>query len=145
MDADIEKVSELLGGRKVLGKKLCSTFELIPLLRKGLPYGAFEAVTSALDMSTDAACESLRLTRRKPGHRKGQVRLSAQESERVVRLAHIAAHASLVVASLDNAKLWLTASNRALEGVAPITMLDTDVGARAVEDVLLRIEYGVYS
>ena len=40
---------------------------------------------------------------------------------------------------------WLTASNRALGGEIPITLLDTSAGAHEVETVLDRIEFGVYS
>ena len=145
MTAAIDIVTELLGGRKVLGRKVNSQLELIPLLREGLPYEAFEAVTGKLDISIEAASTSLRLARRTLARRKEQKRLDGQESERIVRLADIAARAVTILGTLEKAKLWLTNKNRALGSVAPITLLDTDVGSRAVEDVLLRIEHGVYS
>jgi putative toxin-antitoxin system antitoxin component (TIGR02293 family) len=141
----IEKVSELLGGRKVLGKKLHSQLELIPLLRKGLPYEALESVTDKLDISVEVASVALHLARRTLARRKESNRLDAQESERIVRLADMAARATTILGTVEKAKQWLTADNRALGGVAPISLLDTDVGTRAVEDVLLRIEHGVYS
>jgi putative toxin-antitoxin system antitoxin component (TIGR02293 family) len=143
--ATIEQVSELLGGRKVLGKKLHSPLELVPLLRAGLPYEALEAVTGKLDISVDAASTALQLPRRTLARRKEQNRLGGQESERIVRLADIAAHATNALGGLDKARQWLITPNRALGGAAPINLLDTDVGTRAVEDVLLRIEHGVYS
>jgi putative toxin-antitoxin system antitoxin component (TIGR02293 family) len=143
--AAIEKVSELLGGRKVLGKKLHSRLDFIPLLRAGLPYEALEAVTGKLDISIEVVSASLQLARRTLARRKEQNRLDGQESERIVRLADVAARAVGLLGSLAQAKQWLTTNNRALGGVAPISLLDTDVGTRAVEDVLLRIEHGVYS
>jgi putative toxin-antitoxin system antitoxin component (TIGR02293 family) len=143
--AAIEKVSELLGGRKVLGKKLHSQLDFIPLLRAGLPYEALEAVTGKLDISIEVVSASLQLARRTLARRKEHNRLDGQESERIVRLADIAARAVGVLGSLERAKRWLTTNNRALGGVVPISLLDTDVGTRAVEDVLLRIEHGVYS
>ncbi|HEX7478057.1 MAG TPA: antitoxin Xre/MbcA/ParS toxin-binding domain-containing protein [Polyangiales bacterium] len=141
----IEKVSELLGGRKVLGKKLHSQLELIPLLRKGLPYEALESVTDKLDISVEVASVALQLARRTLARRKESNRLDAQESERIVRLADMAARATSILGTVEKAKKWLTADNQALGGAAPISLLDTDVGTRAVEDVLLRIEHGVYS
>jgi putative toxin-antitoxin system antitoxin component (TIGR02293 family) len=143
--ATIEQVFELLGGRKVLGKRLRSQLELVPLLRAGLPYEALEAITSKLDISVDVASTALQLARRTLARRKEQNRLDGQESERIVRLADIAAHATNALGGIDKAKQWLITSNRALGGAAPINLLDTDVGTRAVEDVLLRIEHGVYS
>ena len=141
----IERVSELLGGRKVLGKKLQSRLDLIPLLRKGLPYEALQSVTTQLNISIEEASAALQLARRTLARRKDSNRLDAQESERIVRLADIAARAVSVLGSLDNATQWLTTGNRALGGETPISLLDTDVGTRAVDDVLLRIEHGVYS
>jgi uncharacterized protein (DUF2384 family) len=40
---------------------------------------------------------------------------------------------------------WLAAPNRALEGTAPLSLLDTDIGTQEVEAVLTRIEQGVFS
>jgi putative toxin-antitoxin system antitoxin component (TIGR02293 family) len=45
----------------------------------------------------------------------------------------------------EKAGEWLRTPNRALGGERPLDLLDTDVGAREVEDVLGRIAYGVYS
>jgi putative toxin-antitoxin system antitoxin component (TIGR02293 family) len=87
----------------------------------------------------------LQLARRTLARRKKSNRLDGQESERIVRLADIAAHAVSVLGSLDKTTQWLTTGNRALGGETPISLLDTDVGTRAVDEVLLRIEHGVYS
>ena len=40
---------------------------------------------------------------------------------------------------------WLTTPNRFSGGEMPLDQLDTDTGARMVEDILGRIAYGVYS
>jgi putative toxin-antitoxin system antitoxin component (TIGR02293 family) len=45
----------------------------------------------------------------------------------------------------EKAIAWLGTANRALGGDRPLDVLDTDVGARMVEDILGRIAYGVYS
>jgi len=141
----VEEVTALLGGAKVLGRKLRTQLDFIPLLRLGLPYGALVSLTDKLELSIDVTSTSLHLARRTLARRKGQDRLDAQESERIVRLADVAAHAAEVLGGLDKARQWLMADNRALGGVAPITLLDTDVGTRAVEDVLIRVHHGVYS
>ena len=143
--ASVARMSELLGGRKVLGRILRAHIDLIPLLREGLPYEALEALTGKLEISVDTAATALQLARRTLARRKEQNRLDLQESERVVRLAQVAARAVAVLGTLDRARQWLLSENRALGGATPISLLDTDVGTRAVEDVLLRVEHGVYS
>jgi putative toxin-antitoxin system antitoxin component (TIGR02293 family) len=114
-------------------------------LREGLPYEALEAVTNMLGISIEAAATWLRLPRRTLARHKEQNRLDRQESERVVRLADIAARTIALLGSVQHAREWLISDNRALGGAAPITLLDTDVGTRVVEDVLCRIDHGVYS
>jgi putative toxin-antitoxin system antitoxin component (TIGR02293 family) len=141
----MEKVSELLGGRKVLGRKLGSQLELVPLVRKGLPYGAFESLTEKLALSVEVVSESLHLPRRTLARRKESNRLDAHESERLVRLAEVASQANEILGTLEKARQWLVSSNRALGGASPLSLLDTDVGTKAALDVLLRIEHGVYS
>ena len=42
----------------------------------------------------------------------------------------------------SRANRWLKRSNRALGGVAPIAAVDTELGARQVENLLGRIAYG---
>jgi putative toxin-antitoxin system antitoxin component (TIGR02293 family) len=41
--------------------------------------------------------------------------------------------------------MWLRTPNTALRGETPISLLETDIGARMVERVLGRIEHGVIS
>src|SRR5262249_55370620 len=40
---------------------------------------------------------------------------------------------------------WLNSPNRALGGVTPMSMLETEGGAHEVINILGRIDYGVYS
>ena len=144
--ATIEKVSGLLGGRKVLGRQLGSQLDFVPLVRAGFPYAAFESVAEKLELSVEAASESLQLPRRTLARRKKEAgRLGSRESERLLHLAEVAAQAMDVLGTSDKARAWLVASNRALGGASPLSLLDTDVGAKVVEEVLLRIEHGVFS
>ncbi|MBI2318149.1 MAG: DUF2384 domain-containing protein [Betaproteobacteria bacterium] len=60
-------------------------------------------------------------------------------------MARVAARAVEVLESPEKAASWLRRPNRALGGVAPLELLDTDAGVREVEAVIWRIAYGVYS
>ena len=72
-------------------------------------------------------------------------RLTAAESDRTVRLARVYATAVEMIGNGGKAVEWLRTPNRALGGELPLDRLDTDLGAREVEDILGRIAYGVYS
>lgn len=69
-------------------------------------------------------------------------RLRVDESDRLYRIAHVAGQAVSVFGSEDKAVTWLQRPNRALNGELPIRLLDTDIGARQVEDILGKIEHG---
>jgi uncharacterized protein (DUF2384 family) len=47
--------------------------------------------------------------------------------------------------SLEAGRAWLTCEQVGLGGEIPLAYAETEVGAREVEDLLGRIEHGVYS
>jgi len=118
---------------------------LIKIVRSGLPYAALESVLDLLGLPVDAVAASLSLPQRTLARRKKQQRLSAEESDRLLRLARVAAIAVGVFGDPQKASAWLQKPNRALGGVTPLSLLDTDAGVRQVERVLGRIEHGVFS
>jgi putative toxin-antitoxin system antitoxin component (TIGR02293 family) len=61
-----------------------------------------------------------------------------------LRLARVARRAAEVFEGSDAALDWLKSPNRALAGETPLTLLDTEIGAESVLDVLGRIEHGVF-
>jgi putative toxin-antitoxin system antitoxin component (TIGR02293 family) len=139
-------IAEVLGGRKVLGRSIKSFAELAEMIRKGLPSGSLMVLGEKLNLKNAALSKNLgipqrTLTRRLSRHS----RLTAAESDRAVRLARVYATAVEMIGDPDKAAKWLQTPNRALGGEVPINQVDTDLGAREVENVLGRIAYGVYS
>ena len=92
-----------------------------------------------LGLSVPEAASVLQMPARTLARRRRSRRLAADESDRLYRLARIAAHAVSVFGSEDKAGTWLRRPNRALNGELPIQVLDTDVGAGQIEDLLGRI------
>lgn len=68
--------------------------------------------------------------------------LDAAVTERLVRLALVDAQAEEVFADPALASRWLTADNLALGGCTPLSLLDTEIGAREVSKVLAAIAWG---
>ncbi len=138
-------MTEILGGKKILGKAVSSRTALDALLRKGLPYGTVEAVVRNLSMGLPDIISLLASSSRTMARRKKEGHLSVTESDRLARLARVYSAAETVFGSPENAKRWMNKPNRALGGLTPIKALETDIGAAEVVNVLGRIEYGVYS
>ncbi|WP_246730105.1 type II RES/Xre toxin-antitoxin system antitoxin [Nitratireductor mangrovi] len=79
------------------------------------------------------------LARRKA---KGEV-LSPVESDRVIRLERISEHGTRVFASAEKFRRWLRHESVALDGARPIDLMQSETGARLVEDELARIDHGM--
>ncbi len=141
-----QNIAEVLGGKKVLGRAVRSLTDLAELVREGLPASSVIALAEKLDLGNAALSKKLGIAQRTMTRRLSQhSRLSAAESDRTVRLARVYATAVEMIGSKEKAVEWLRTPNRALGGGRPIDQLDTDLGAREVEDILGRIAYGVYS
>lgn len=139
-------IAEALGGRKVLGKTIKKSDDLAQLIRKGLPAGSLTALAQKLAVGNTVLSRKLGIPQRTLTRRLSRrSRLTAPESDRTVRLARMFANAVEMIGDEERAAEWLRTPNRALGGDRPLDQLDTDLGARAVEDVLGRIAYGVYS
>lgn len=143
---ETEAIAQVLGGRKVLGKTIKKPDELAQLVRKGLPASAVTALAEKLAVGNTVLSRKLGIPQRTLTRRLSQrSRLTAAESDRTVRFARVYANAVEMIGDEVKAVEWLRTPNRALGGERPLDQLDTDLGARAVEDVLGRIAYGVYS
>src|SRR5438477_9676564 len=136
----------MLGGRKVLGKTIQKPDDLAQLVRRGLPARSVTILAQKLEVGSTVLSRKLgipqRTLTRRVSHRS---RLTAAESDRTVRLARVYASAVEMIGDEHKAVEWLQTPNRALGGERPLEKLDTDIGAREVEDILGRIAYGVYS
>jgi len=119
--------------------------DLLAAVRHGLPFKALEAIASQLDLPTSDIGALLGIPQRTFARRRKTLQLSPQESDRLYRLARSFAMAAEVLGSTIKARQWLLSSNRALAGEVPLQWLDTDIGSRQVEEVLLRLSYGVFS
>lgn len=140
-----EQIVEVLGGRKILKRQVASLDDLRETVRAGLPFASLMAVMEKFGLERMEAARAIRLPQRTIARRKKEQRLRADESDRLVRLARLGAEATQLFGTEEKAATWLRRPNRALGRHAPLELLDNDLGARQVEDVLGRIQHGVIS
>jgi putative toxin-antitoxin system antitoxin component (TIGR02293 family) len=130
------------------GKIMASAFtpsKLIEALRVGLPVQELMDLQASLKVPMEKLVPRLGISKATLHRRKASGKLDPAESDRVVRFARLMGKAVTVLESEDNARQWLTSPQFGLGGAVPLDYADTEVGAREVEDLLGRIEYGVYS
>jgi putative toxin-antitoxin system antitoxin component (TIGR02293 family) len=59
------------------------------------------------------------------------------------RIARVTAKAEATFGSKEKAHRWLCRPTTSLNGEEPLKLLDTEAGARLVEDLLIRIAHGI--
>ena len=139
-----QMVADFLGGKAVLGEGAKEPRKLLEKVRSGLPYKVFEITRSKLAVDKERLQVVLGVPARTLARRKIEKVFTKEESDRLYRLARIAALATDVLGDRERAMAWLRAENRSLGGRVPIDLLDTDLGAEEVEDILGRIDHGIF-
>jgi putative toxin-antitoxin system antitoxin component (TIGR02293 family) len=142
----IEEVATVLGGKKALGVAISDADQMRRAVRRGLSFKSLEALAGLLHLQNeDEVVVVTGMAPRTLARRKVSETLTPDESDRLYRVARVAARAMDVLGSTERAKIWLKKRNEALGGEVPLQLLDTEVGAHQVEAVLGRIEHGVFS
>lgn len=138
---------QMLGGARLLGRQVRSTLELADLIEKGVPRKAAEWVRERIGISEPEFARSLGVSAKTLQRQaKSKLsRLSPSQGDRLYRLARIVALADEVFEDPDRTRHWLHEAQRGLGSRVPFALLQTEAGAREVEDLLGRIEHGVFS
>lgn len=139
---ELRAVAEELGGEPALGRILRTETDLQAAIREGFPQKVLQEVAQSAGITLGELAASLDLSARSLQRRRREGRLARFESDRVYRLARIVALAKHYLGDDQAATRWLKRPNRALGGQIPLGLIDTEPGARAVENVLGRIAYG---
>jgi len=139
---ELRAVIQELGGERALGRRLLSDRDLREAIRQGFPPAVVEELMHASGLTLKELAAALDLSPRSLQRRRRTGRLARYESDRLYRLARIIALAGEYLGDHERALRWLKRPNRALGGIAPVTAIDTELGARQVENVLGRIAYG---
>lgn len=70
-------------------------------------------------------------------------RLTASESYRLYRVAHVTAIAEVVFGNSQKAYRWLNKPKKRLLSSSPVGLFSTLIGGRIVEDMLIQLNEGL--
>lgn len=130
----------------LIGLKVAGTMELISYIKKGLEYSSMEHFIRNANLQREEAVGFVGISPRTLVRRKEKGRLSPDESDRLVRAARIVSQAQqLFEGDVMAANRWLKTAQPALGGASPMEYAGTEAGAREVEALIHRLEYGVFS
>jgi len=111
-------------------------------VREGLSVSIVDDVLADGRLSA-AELDRLALPRKTLAHRRTLGRLTAEQSDRLVRVLRMIEQAEQAFGDVQKARTWLRRPTTALADHAPLDLLDTDIGTRQVETLLGRIEHGI--
>lgn len=114
----------------------------VAVIRQGLPVSAVDDVVKSGVITSGEVYEVI-LPRKTLTNRRATGTLTPDQSDRLVRVARVIEKAEEVFANREKAHIWLRRPTTALDGEEPIKLLDTEVGARKVEELLNQIAYGI--
>jgi putative toxin-antitoxin system antitoxin component (TIGR02293 family) len=135
-----------LGGRTVITPEPTTPVEWVARIRAGLPAASAMAFKEALGLTNEELASVLGVSPRTVARLDPEKsHLDAVSGDRLVRAARLYAIAAEVLEDDAAAAQWLKSPQRGLGGAVPLELAETDVGSRAVEALLGRMEHGVFT
>ena len=110
-----------------------------------VPFAAVGTLALALGVEAQALLAVVGMTPRTAARRKAEGSLTAGEADRLLRVARVLEEATRVFGTQEKAAGWLRTVAPLLGGVEPYRLLESDAGAKAVSDELIRIEFGDFA
>jgi putative toxin-antitoxin system antitoxin component (TIGR02293 family) len=139
-------LTSALGGKAAIAAEPSTTSEWVERIRSGLPAASALAFKKALGLTNEELASVLGVSLRTVARLDpAKSHLDAVSGDRLVRSARLYAIAAEVLEDEAAAAQWLKAPQRALGGAVPLELAQTDVGSRAVEALLGRMEHGVFT
>ena len=144
----LAQIVEFLGGRQVFKKSITSKLDVHEVIQRGLPGGVLIYMVKHIQTMKPldvghAVGVSIRTVQRRSGS--PQKPLSQDQSGRAWKFAEVLTKATEVFGSQSEAEKWLTTPAVALDQHRPVDLLSSPAGVEMVEQLLGRLEYGVYT
>jgi len=117
---------------------------VVERIREGLYFREFATLRNLLDIPEETLGLYLGMSNATLHRRKKSRRFSQAESERLVRFTRLFGIAYGVFGDEAAAREWLKTENPGTAGETPLGYADTEFGAREVENLLGRIDHGVF-
>ena len=129
-----------------LGLSAANASELIQHVERGFAYKTLHTLESRSGLPGAALAGLVGIPERTLARRRSKGKFTPEESERLLRLGTVFEQAVELFEGDNAAALrWLTAPRKALEGKTPLAYARTEIGAREVENLIGRLEHGVFA
>jgi putative toxin-antitoxin system antitoxin component (TIGR02293 family) len=144
-DASRQRLRYRLRG-STLGLTAANPAELIHELERGFSFKTLQTFESRSGLALSRLAATIGIPERTLARRKVSRKLTPDESERLLRISAIFEDAvDLFEGDVAAAASWLNTPRKALGDRTPLAYARTEPGAREVEDLIGRLEHGIFS
>jgi len=138
------KASKGRPGFRTLGLSGHDSLQMVRLIRAGFPFHRLARFQKATALPWDKVAHLVAIPQRTLSRRENDGKLQPDESDRVWRASAIFDMAvDLFEGDTTAARQWLLTPQAGLGGEVPLELASTQIGAREVENLIGRLEYGV--
>jgi putative toxin-antitoxin system antitoxin component (TIGR02293 family) len=129
-----------------LGLAASNIAQLIQQVEQGFSFDSLQALASNSGVSLPLLASLIGIPERTLARRKAEGRLASEESERLLRLSNLFEKCvDLFEGDVTAAVGWLTTAKKDTGNQPPLQFARTELGAREVENLIGRLEHGVFS
>ena len=129
-----------------LGLTAANPDDLIRQLERGFAFKTLQSLESRSGLALPRLAGIIGIPERTLARRRVSRRLTPEESERLLRISAVFEDAvDVFEGDVAAAVKWLTSPRRALGDRTPLAYSRTEPGAREVENLIGRLEHGIFS
>lgn len=122
-----------------------SEMDILKVIKKGVSKKTLDQTLQMMGFSLEDMAGLLHISERTLRRYDDSTTLNAEQSERIVELNNLYHYGAEVFGALALFKKWVNSPVLALGNKKPREFLDTSLGISILQNILGKIEYGVYS
>lgn len=146
MHVSVQKIMAGLGGERFVKRQIRHEFDLIELVKEGLPMEAVAFLQNSFGFTNKEMSHILSISESTYQRRiKTKSTLTQDETEKAVSLSELYAKGVDVFRDEADFETWLQSKIPAMGNQRPTDMLDSMIGRQQVMDELNRILHGIFS
>jgi putative toxin-antitoxin system antitoxin component (TIGR02293 family) len=112
---------------------------------RAVPFSAIDHLAKRLGSDASSLLDLIGIPERTRFRRRHEGFLKPDEADRLQRIARVFGEAVRVFGSEEKAARWLKTPGALFEESAPLSRLDSDAGAHAVSEEIVRIDFGDFA
>lgn len=136
---------ELLGGKLISPTMPRTALEFYDFVTTGIPRLSVDILAAVMDVPMTKMADLLNLSYKTLTRKNKKDLLDPVVSSHTYEMSNVIAKGLEVFEDVDKLRSWLQKENRTLQGRKPFDLLNTPTGIKLVNQILGRLEEGIYS